>query len=135
MPSIVHRGVWLSLVALAVVVALAGVALLWTGGCRSCFVVEDPAGERMKIYVDPDRRDAIALLREMKKTGRRMWVGGQLERTNGKFGFRFKPSTIVVSEFTAEGLQASRYANIRDDYEYWSSLGTVYILGRVVGCC
>jgi len=127
--------VWLSLVALAVVVALAGVALLWTGGCRSCFVVEDPAGERMKIYVDPDRRDAIALLREMKKTGRCMWVGGQLERTSDKIGCRFKPTTIVVAEFTAEGLQASRYANIRDDYEYWSSLGTVYILGRVLGCC
>jgi len=108
-PPIVRRGVRLSLAALAIVVALAGVTLLLTGRCRSCFVVEDPAGERMKIHVDPERRDAIALLREMKKTGRRMWVGGQLERTSDKFGFRFKPTTIVVAEFTAEGLQASRY--------------------------
>lgn len=97
------------------------------------FLVEDIDGDQMTIHVSPNRQEAIEALMEMSRTGERMWVGGEIERYENEFGFRFKPDTIVVAEITAVERQASKYKFIQDDFEYWKGLGTIYILGKVVG--
>jgi len=120
-------------VVVVIAVALAGVFLLSRPSLGPGeFLVEDSSGDRMVIQVDLSRDDAIRALTEMCEAGRPRWVGGKLEVFANKFGFRFKPDTVVVAEFTAEGLQASKYRTIQADFDYWRGLGTVYILGRVV---
>jgi len=124
------------IIAVVIVVVAVGGGIAWwyaaqTPGVRG-FLVEDPDGDRMIIQVNPSRREAIEALTEMSKTGERKWVGGEIERFENEFGFRFKPDTIVVAEVTAEGLQASKYKYIQQDFEYWKGLGTIYISGKVV---
>ena len=58
-----------------VAVAVAASVHLLRGTCRTCFVVEDQDGERMKIFVHPAREDAISMLRDMRRTARPMWEG------------------------------------------------------------
>jgi len=86
----------------------------------------------MIIQVSPNRQEAIKALTEMSKTGEIKWVGGEIEQFDNEFGFRFKPDTITVADFTAEGLQASKYKFIQQDFEYWQGLGTIYVSGKVV---
>jgi hypothetical protein len=57
------------------------------------------------------------------------FVGGIVERYENKWNFRFKPETVTIAEFTAEGLQATiRY--ISDNLEYWID-GWAYVSARV----
>lgn len=96
------------------------------------FIVEDPDGDQMSIRVSPSDQEAFDALTEMSKTGEIRWVGGEIQSVKNDFGFRFKPDTVVVSEITAEGLQAVKYKSIQEDLDYWTGLGTVYISGKVV---
>jgi hypothetical protein len=96
------------------------------------FLVEDPSGDRMVIEVGPGL-EAVDSLIEMHESGDPRWVGGSIEEHDSKFGFRFKPETVVVSEITAEGLQAVYYETIQENLTYWKGLGYVYIEGKVIG--
>lgn len=59
-----------------------------------------------------------------------MWIGGIVEEYDNKWGFRFKPETITIAQFTAERLQATiRF--ISEDLDYWIGLGWTYILAKV----
>jgi hypothetical protein len=89
-----------------------------TPGFRE-FLVEDNNGDRMVFQVSTSRQEAIEGLNEMSETGEEKWVGGEIERFENEFGFRFKPDTILVAEVTAEGLQASSYKYIQQDFDYW----------------
>lgn len=129
-----RRSIWIA-VAVAAVVVISG--LSWYFLSRPIlgageFLVEDPAGDRMIIEVDLGRQEAIDALIEMHRTGQRKWVGGEIESFDNEFGFRFKPNTIIVADFTAEALQAVRYRTIQEDFTYWQGLGTVYIEGGVL---
>jgi hypothetical protein len=94
------------------------------------FLVEDPSGDRMIVEaVEPGTIDILTRLHD---TGESKWIGGLIETFDNQFGFRFKPDTIVVANFTAEGLQVVYYEAIRDNLTYWQGLGHVYIKGRVV---
>jgi hypothetical protein len=95
------------------------------------FMVEDPGGDRLIIEVAPGL-DAIDDLLDMHRSGGTRWVGGRIERYDNRFGFRFDPETIVVANFTAEGLQAVFFETIQNNFTYWQGLGHVYIEGRVV---
>ncbi len=99
---------------------------------REGFLVEDPDGDRMEIQVDPSRQEAIDALIAMHGTGGAKWVGGEIESFENEFGFRFKPDTIVVADFTAEGAQAVFYRTIQGDFAYWQAFGVVYVEGNVV---
>ena len=60
-----------------------------------------------------------------------MWVGGEVERYNNKWSFRFKTGTIVVAQFTIEGAQATiRF--ISEDIDYWIRFGIAYVGSKVV---
>ncbi len=99
---------------------------------REGFLVDDPDGGLAEILVDPSRQEAIDALIEMHGTGEAKWVGGEVESFENEFGFRFKPDTIVVADFTAEGAQAVFYRTIQDDFAYWQAFGVVYIWGTAV---
>jgi len=103
------------------------------GSLVRSFLVQDIDGDDMYIRVSPSTPEARDALTEMAKTGETRWVGGELvESSEKKFGFIFEPHSIVVSEITAEGLQAAKYKTIQEDFDYWRGLGTVYISGKVI---
>ncbi len=91
-------------------------------------VIEDVNGDR--IAVEPVSDHIWSELVQLNQNGTRMFVGGIVERYDNKWGFRFKPDSVTVAQFTAEGLQAT----IRDmslDIDYWLNLGWAYV-GAVV---
>jgi hypothetical protein len=50
-----------------------------------------------------------------------MWIGGIIEEYDNKWGFRFKPDTIIVARFTVEGAQ-SNIQGISGDLNYWMNV-------------
>lgn len=62
-----------------------------------------------------------------------MWVGGIVEGYDNKWGFRFKPDTIIIAQITIEGAQ-SNIRGISGDLDYWMNVWTkeTYVLARVV---
>jgi len=92
-------------------------------------VIEDVNGDKMAV--EPTSNQVWSELVNLHQNETRMFVGGIVERYNNKWGFRFKPDTVRVAQFTAEGLQAT----IRDmsaDIDYWLSLGWAYVSAKVV---
>ena len=59
-----------------------------------------------------------------------MWIGGIVERHNNKWGFRLKPDTIRIAQFTAEELQAT-IKLVSSDIDYWVNLGYAYVGAKV----
>ena len=92
-------------------------------------VIEDV--NRDRIAVEPTSDNIWSELMQLNQNRTRMFVGGIVERFDNKWGFRFKPDTVTVAQFTAEGLQAT----IRDmsaDVDYWLNLGWAYVGAKVV---
>ena len=61
-----------------------------------------------------------------------MWIGGVVEEYENKWGFRFKPETIVIAQITIEGAQ-SNIQGISDELDYWISVWAKegYVLAKV----
>jgi len=92
-------------------------------------VIEDVNGDRMAV--EPSSNTVWSTLVELHQNGTSMWVGGIVERYANKWGFRFKPDTVTVAQFTAEALQAT-IRHISADFDYWLGLGWAYVGSRVV---
>ena len=92
-------------------------------------VIEDSNGDRMAV--EPIDDHIWSELVQLNQNGTKMFVGGIVERYNNKWGFRFKPDSVRVAEFTAEGLQATiRY--ISENIDYWLNLGWAYVSAKVI---
>ena len=124
----------LSILAIAVV----GIALYWFY-VRSVEQVEHETDRwaviedfnKDRIAVEPTSNETWSELLKLHQNGTRMWIGGIVERYDNKWGFRFKPDTIVIAQFTAEGLQAT-IKLISSDIDYWENLGYAYIGAKIV---
>ncbi len=92
-------------------------------------VIEDLYGSR--LAVEPTNDTVWAQLVAMHGDGSELWVGGIVERYDNSWGFRFRPDTVTVAEFTAEGLQSTIQA-ISEDLDYWVNLGWAYVHAGVV---
>ncbi len=92
-------------------------------------VIEDV--NRDRIAVEPTSDEVWSELVKLHQNGTRMFVGGIVERHDNKWGFRFKPDTIAIAQFTAEGLQATLQL-INSDIDYWVDLGYAYVSAKVV---
>jgi len=92
-------------------------------------VIEDINQDR--IAVEPTDDQIWLELVELQQNGTRMYVGGIVERYNNRWGFRFKPDTITVAQFTAEALQATLRL-ISSDIDYRVNLGYAYVGAKVV---
>ena len=99
-------------------------------------VIEDEKGDR--IAVEPIRDEVWSKLVELFLSKEMMWIGGVVEEYINikpdkyyKWGFRFKPGTIVVAEVTAEGLQTT-IRSISADIGYWLDIGQAYVSAKVV---
>ncbi len=92
-------------------------------------VIEDIHGDRMAV--EPTDSKVWSELVELNNNGSRMWVGGIVERYGSKWGFRFKPDTVTVAQFTAEALQAT-IRMISEDLDYWLNLKWAYVGAKVV---
>jgi len=91
-------------------------------------VIEDINRDRMAV--EPIDDHVWLELVQLNQNGTRMFVGGIVERYDNKWGFRFKPESIRVAEFTAEGLQGTiRY--ISENIDYWLN-GWAYVSAKVV---
>jgi len=99
-------------------------------------VIEDEKGDR--IGVEPISDEVWSKLVELFHSKEMMWIGGVVEEfinikpdKYNKWGFRFKPGTIVVAEVTAEGLQTT-IRGISADVGYWLDIGQAYVFAKVV---
>ena len=92
-------------------------------------VIEDV--NRDRIAVEPTSDEVWFELVKLHQNGTSMFVGGIVERHGNRWGFRFKPDTIAMAQFTAEGLQATLQL-ISSDIDYWVNLGYAYVNAKVV---
>jgi len=99
-------------------------------------VIEDEKGDR--IGVEPISDEVWSKLVELFHGKEMMWIGGVVEEfinikpdKHYKWGFRFKPGTIVVAEVTAEGLQTT-IRSISADIGYWLDIGQAYVFAKIV---
>ena len=91
-------------------------------------VVVDHAGSRMAI--EPSSDEVWAQMIQVHQNQSTRFVGGIVERYGNKWGFRFRPDSVAVAKFTAEGLQATiRY--VSENLDYWLG-GWAYVSGKVV---
>jgi len=91
-------------------------------------VIEDVNGDRMAV--EPIDDHIWSQLVQLNHNGTRMFVGGIVERYDNKWGFRFKPDSVRVAEFTAEGLQATiRY--ISENIDYWLN-SWAYVSAKII---
>jgi len=91
-------------------------------------VIKDSKGGH--IAVEPTSNEIWNQMVELYQNKTVMWIGGIVEEFDNKWGFRFKPETITVAEFTIEGAQ-SWIQGISEDLDYWLSLGWAYVLATV----
>jgi hypothetical protein len=83
------------------------------------------------LAVETTSEDVWTQLAQLNQNGTRMWVGGVVERYDNKWGFRFKPETIIIAQYTIEGAQATiRF--ISEDIDYWINFGITYVGSKVV---
>ncbi len=61
------------------------------------------------------------------------WIGGVVEEYDNRWGFRFKPDTIIVAQVTIEGAQ-SNIQGISGDLSYWIDVWAreTYVWAKVV---
>ncbi len=79
-------------------------------------VIRDPEGDIIAIETTEDQ--VWSVLDSLHQNQTAMWIGGIVESYDNSWGFRFKPGTIVVAQFTVEGGQ-SNIQGISGDLEYW----------------
>jgi hypothetical protein len=92
-------------------------------------VIQDLNGDR--LAVEPVSDHVWSELVQLHWNGTGMFVGGIVERYSNKWGFRFKPDTVTVAQFTAEGIQAT-IRDISTNIDYWLDLGWAYVGANVV---
>ena len=92
-------------------------------------VIQDINGDR--LAVEPVSGHVWSELVQLHWNGTGMFVGGIVERYSNKWGFRFKPDTVTVAQFTAEGLQAT-IRDISTNIDYWLDLSWAYVGAHVV---
>ena len=79
-------------------------------------VIEDIDGHH--LAVEPAGEEVWSQVVGLYQNGTRMWIGGIVEEYHNRWGFRLKPETITVAQFTAEGLQAT-IQYISENLDYW----------------
>lgn len=94
-------------------------------------VIKDSKGDI--IAIETKNSKVWNTLSELHQNQTEMWIGGVVETNNNKWGFRFKPDTIVVAQATIEGAQ-SYIQGISGDLDYWINTWTnvAYILAKVI---
>jgi hypothetical protein len=94
-------------------------------------VIMDSHGDIIAIETTED--EVWGTLVNLYQNRSEMWIGGIVEEYGNKWGFRFKPETIIVAEQTAEGAQ-TWIKGLSEDLDYWiNTWGTyTYVLGKVV---
>jgi hypothetical protein len=90
-------------------------------------VIEDINGYRMAVEQISDH--VWSELVELSQNGVRKLIGGIVERYDNKWGFRFKPNSVTIAEYTAEGLQAT-IEYISTHINYWLKSG-VYVSAKI----
>jgi len=92
--------------------------------------IQDVNGDSLEIQVNSE--EVWQQILEMHQTGQRKWVGGKLINATNVWGFTFDPDTIIVAEFTAEGLQTT-LEQIKADPDYWFNIpGGICYIGAIV---
>jgi hypothetical protein len=92
-------------------------------------IIEDVNGDRLKVEVADEGTWKQILIMQHERSTR--WIGGRLIKADNEWGFTFDPSTVIVAELTAEGLQTT-LQQIKDDPKYWFGFDICYVGAGVV---
>ena len=79
-------------------------------------VIKDSKGDIIAVESTDDK--VWNALHGLYENQTAMWIGGIIEEYDNKWGFRFKPETIIIAEITVEGAQ-SNIKGITEDLNYW----------------
>lgn len=93
-------------------------------------VIRDSKGD--VIAVETTNHEIWNTLVSLRQNQTEMWIGGIVEEYENKWGFRFKPETIIVAQITIEGAQ-SNIQGISGDLDYWIKVWSkeTYVLAKV----
>lgn len=71
-------------------------------------VIADTKGDIIAVETTND--DIWNTLDNLHQNQTEMWIGGIIEEYDNKWGFRFKPDTVIVAQITVEGAQSNIHA-------------------------
>jgi hypothetical protein len=91
-------------------------------------VIEDSQGKHMAV----ETIDAITWndLRNLNLNKTKAFIGGKIEEYNNKWGFRFKPDSILIVRSGVEDSHLN-IEQISSDLDYWKNIGIVYIYAKI----
>jgi hypothetical protein len=94
-------------------------------------VIMDSKGDIIAVETTSD--EVWDQLMDLYNNKEERWIGGIVKEYNNKWGFRFKPDTIIIAEITIEGAQ-SNIEGISGDLDYWINTwaNVAYVMASVV---
>jgi hypothetical protein len=94
-------------------------------------VIIDSHGQFMAV--EPTDDEVWSQIVELYENKNEKWIGGIIEEFHNRWGFRFKPETIIVADQTIEGAQ-SWIVGISEDLDYWMNTwgSYTYVLAKIV---
>ena len=94
-------------------------------------VIVDSKGDIIAVETTSD--EVWNQLVELHEKDEERWIGGIVEEYGNKWGFRFRPDTIIIATITIEGAQ-SNIQGISADLEYWIDIwaNVAYVWASVV---
>lgn len=94
-------------------------------------VIVDSKGDIIAVETTSD--EVWNQLVELHESNEERWIGGIVEEYSNKWGFRFRPDTIIIATITIEGAQ-SNIQGISADLEYWIDIwaNVAYVWASVV---
>jgi hypothetical protein len=94
-------------------------------------VIEDSHGDIMAVETSKD--EVWNTFVNLNQNKSEMWIGGIVEEYDNKWGYRFKPTTIIVAELTIEAAQ-TWIRGLSEDLDYWINTWAkeTYVLVRVI---
>lgn len=91
-------------------------------------VIKDLNGDL--LAVEPSSDAVWDQLAQLNQNGTTKWIGGTVQTFGGKWGFRFAPENITVTDITAEGLQTT-IRDLSSSFDYWVDT-QAYVFATVV---
>ncbi len=93
-------------------------------------MIKDSKGDIIAVETTSD--EVWSTLTDLHQNQTEMWIGGVIEEYDNKWGFRFKPDTITIAEYTVEGGQ-TWLQDISENLDYWMNTWAkiTYVLARV----
>ena len=91
-------------------------------------VIEDSQGKHIAVETTIDA--TWNELRNLNLNKTRVFIGGKIEEYNNKWGFRFKPDSILIARYESKNGHGN-IEQISSNIDYWKNVGIVYVYVKI----